>query len=195
MKNWLKFAAVLVVSAVIFTACEDDDEEIFLNVPADETVDLGAEGFDPMEGVSVTGTDLENVTYEVTPQWDPYLVDQYLFTYSAEDVTAERTVYIQADNLSGNYVVSDVDDDGTEYDDYIVDVIPGSEYNELRLNEYLIEGVFINAIVNGPTITIPVQERSGWEIQGTGSYDGEEGVILTIDYIIDGEPGTSTFSK
>lgn len=195
MKNWLKFAAVLTLGAFLFTACSDDDDddvEIFLNVPADATLNLGAD-FDPMEGVSVQGTSIDNVEWVVNPEWNKHLVNHYVFTYVAGDKNAERNVYIQVDNLLGTYVVSDEDADGTTYTPYSVTVTKGNAYNKLRFNDLYYPDFIVNANVIGSVIEIPEQTHQNVTVEGTGTYDGENGVILTIDYIIDGVEGTSTF--
>ncbi len=192
----MKFAAALVIGAFVFTACEDDD--VILSAPADTTLDLGAE-FNPMDGVSVDGMDIEDVTWNAVPEWNIYEVNHYVFTYTAGDQVADRNVFIQVDELLGIYEVTDEDDDGTSYEPYLVTVSKGSEYNTLRFSELFYPDIFINAEVNGGFITIPEQTffDNTVTIEGTGSYDGETRKILVINYnIVDnGETfvGTSTF--
>ncbi len=198
MKNWLKFTAALVIGAFIFTACNDEDPEIILTVPADATLDLGAE-FDPMAGVTVDGTDISNVSWNAVPDWNIYEVNHYVFTYTAGDEMVDRNVYIQVDELLGIYEVTDEDDDGTTYAPYPVTVSKGAEFNTLRFNELYYPDILVNAEVNGSIITIPEQNYfdNTVTIQGTGSYNGETKEILIINYTIvdngDTFVGTSTF--
>lgn len=189
MKNWLKFTAALVIGAFIFTACET---EVTLTVPGDATIDLG-DDFDPKQGVTVDGAKLEDVQVLWNPAWNNELVDHYVASYSIEGETAQRNVYVRADKLTKTYQVTDVDDDGTQYTPYPVTVTRGTEFNELRFNELYFDDAIINAVINGSVITIPQQTFQGVSIQGTGTYDGAAHKILTINYIIDGVPGTSTF--
>jgi len=189
MKNWLKFAAALMIGAFVFTACET---EVTLTVPGDATIDLG-DSFDPMEGVSVSGAKLDDVLVLENPQFSNVLVDHYVFSYSVEGETAQRNVYVQADKLARTYQVTDVDDDGTQYAPYPVIVTRGPEFNQLRFNELYFDNIIVNAVINGPVITIPQQTHQGVSIQGTGTYNGETQRILTINYTIDGVTGTSTF--
>ncbi|MFN2394661.1 MAG: hypothetical protein ABR597_03135 [Bacteroidales bacterium] len=190
MKNWLKFTMVLAIGAFIFTACETD---VTLTVPTtDVTIDLGDE-FDPMDGVTVDGADIGDVQVLWNPAWSNVLVDYYVASYSVEGQTAQRDVYVQADKLAKTYQVSDEDNDGTQYNPYPVTVTRGPEFNELRFNELYFDNVIVNGVVNGSVLTIPQQTLEGVSIEGTGTYDGVAQKILTIDYIIDGVPGTSTF--
>ncbi len=190
MKNWLKFTMTLVIGAFIFTACET---EVTLTVPTtDVTIDLGDE-FDPLNGVTVDGADIEDVQVLWNPAWSNVLVDHYVASYSVEGQTGQRNVYVQADKLAKTYQVTDVDNDGTQYTPYPVSVTRGPEFNELRFNELYFENIIVLGVINGPVLTIPQQTLQGVSIEGTGTYDGEAQKILTIDYIIDGVPGTSTF--
>ena len=190
MKNLLKFTVALVISAFIFTACET---EVTLTVPtSDVTIDLG-DDFDELDGVTVDGADIEDVQVLWNPAWNNELVDLYVASYSVEGETAQRNVYVRADKLAKTYQVTDVDDDGTQYTPYPVIVTRGTEFNELRFNELFFDDVIVNGVVNGSVITIPQQTFQGVSIQGTGTYDGAAQKILTIDYIIDGIAGTSTF--
>ncbi len=199
MKKLMKFAALLIVGAMVFTACEKD---VVLNVPGDATIDLGDE-FDALEGVSVDGANVEDVDVLWDPAWNEFEVNHYIASYEIEGETAQRNVYVQADKLGGNYAVTDEDDDGTTYNPYPVIVARGEEYNELRFNELFFNDIIVDAIVDGSVITIPqeghIVEGENVSIQGTGTYDGENQKILTIDYEI-GYPGedvitgTSTFN-
>ncbi len=185
MKNWMKFAAVLLFSAFVFTSCQED--EVILSVPGDATIDLGTD-FDPMAEVSVDGADIEDVVWTAVPAWNANEVNHYVFTYAVADQSVDRNVYVQVDELLGTYQVIDQDDDGTTYSPYPVIVTKGAEYNSLRFNELWYAGVIVNGEVNGSVITIPSQTVNAVDgtatVSGTGTYDGATGEILTINYNI-----------
>jgi len=181
----------------LFTACEED---VTLDVPGAATIDLGEE-FDPLDGVEVSGADLEDVDVLENPAFDNEVVNHYVFTYTVNGESATRDVYVQVDELTGTYQVTDEGDDGTTYGPYPVNVSKGNEYNELRFNEWLYDDIIVNANVIGEEIDIPEQnfivDGADITISGTGNYDGEAGVILELHYKDDWEgevlEGTSTF--
>ncbi len=194
MKAILKLFAVITVGAFLFTACEQD---VTLSVPGDTTIDLG-EDFDPKEGVDVSGADLEDVTVLWNPEFDNTVVNHYVASYTVNGETATRNIYVSADELAGSYVVVDEEDDWSS-DEYTVNVVSIGEYNELRFDQWLYEDIsLIEGRVEGEEVIIPNQEvYDDLFVEGTGTYDGAEQKILTIDYKIEDEgtvyEGTSTF--
>lgn len=195
MKKWLKFAAVIMVGALIFTACEKD---VTLSVPGEAVIDLGDE-FDPLAGVTVDGAKVEDVQVLWNPAWSNVLVNHYVATYQIEGETAQRDVYVRADKLARSYAVTEVDNAGT-YGPYPVIVTTGNAFNELRFNELFFDDIIVNATIDGEAMTIPTQSFFGGDviINGTGTYNGSTQRVLSIDYTIDyfGEDivGTATFN-
>jgi hypothetical protein len=183
MKNRFPYAIALFAFITFFASCSDDD--VTLSVPGDVTLNLGAD-FDPMAGVEVDGARVADVVWTVTPVWNPYHVNHYVFTYTVEETTEERNVYVQVDNLLRTYQVTDEDENGTAWGPYPVQVTKGPAFNSLRLNELFYDDIIVNATVDGPVITIPQQRffNNQVTIEGTGEYDGEAGRITQITYTI-----------
>lgn len=185
MKNWLKITAALVIGAFIFTACET---EVTLSVPGDTTINLG-DNFDPKDGVSVDGADLEDVLVLWNPAWNNELVNHYVATYSVDGETAQRNVYVSSALLAGIYAVVD-EIDGDETITYNMTVAQSTEeFNKLLISNFLgfpsLQG---QAIVEGTTVTVPKFTPPGWEpaesIEATGTYNGATKRLLTFSYTI-----------
>jgi hypothetical protein len=183
MKKILTYTLTIFTVTLFFIACTDDN--IVLNVPADATLNLGTE-FDPMAGVTVDGAQLNDVAWLVNPAWNPNQVNHYVFTYTVEDVSEQRNVYVQVDNLLRTYQVTDRDQNGGAWGPYPVQVTKGPEFNTLRFNELYYDDIIVNATVEGPVITIPQQQffNNQVTIEGTGEYNGETGRITSINYTI-----------
>ncbi len=194
MKKWLKFAAVIMVGALIFTACEKD---VTLSVPGEAVIDLGDE-FDPLAGVTVDGAKVEDVQVLWNPAWSNVLVNHYVATYQIEGETAQRDVYVRADKLARNYAVTELDNTGS-FGPYPVVVTRGTEFNELRFNELFFDDIIVNAVIDGAAMTIPTQSffSGNVTVNGTGSYNGDTQRVTSINYTMDyyGEEiiGVATF--
>ncbi len=201
MKNWMKFAAALVIGAFVFTACEDD--EVILSVPSDTELNLGAE-FNPMDGVAVDGADIEDVSWNAVPAWNIYEVNHYVFTYTVENQVADRNVYITSDLLAGTYDVVDLEEDATTPITYSTTVLQHLEdYNKLLIQGFAgFSGVTATATVAGSEIIIPEFRPANWVegegISATGTYDGENRALVSFDIIIKelvGEEVVTTYSQ
>ena len=207
MKNWLKFATALFIGAFIFTACES---EVTLTVPDDVTIELG-DSFDPMEGVSVSGANLEDVTVLENPAFSNVLVNHYVFSYIVDGESAQRNVYVSSSRLAGSYAVEDAVDGGGTIN-YTMTVTQSTvDFNRLLISNFLGFGANFQgqAIVEGTAVTVPRFTPSGWDpaesIEATGTYDGETRRLLTLSYtIIELDPaggdnlvttGTATLTK
>ncbi len=204
MKNWLKITAALVIGAFIFTACET---EVTLSVPGDTTINLG-DNFDPKDGVSVDGANLDDVQVLWNPAWNNELVDHYVASYSVDGETAQRNVYVSSSLLAGSYAVVD-EIDGDETITYNMTVNQSTEeFNKLLIPNFLgFENLQGQAIVEGTTVTVPRFTPSGWDptesIEATGTYNGATKRLLTFSYTIvelfDGSElittGTATLTK
>ncbi len=163
----MKLLAVIMVGVFVFTACEED---VSLTVPGDTYIDMGEE-FDPLEGVKVSGADLEDVTVLWNPEFDNTLVNHYVASYSVNGETAQRNVYVQADKLAGDYVYQIPEFDSP---DIPFTVSMGDEFNKLRMNEFIYPDIVVYVTIDGNVITMEEQEvKDNLFLSGTGKYDGE----------------------
>ncbi|TVQ14687.1 MAG: hypothetical protein EA361_07125 [Bacteroidetes bacterium] len=201
MKNLMKFAAALTIGAFLFTACSED-EDVILSVPADVVLDLGAE-FDPMAGVTVDGIDISKVSWQAMPNWNIYEVNHYVFTYTADDQTADRNVYISSKLLAGTYSVSDLEDGETSPFTYDVTVLQHvDDFNKLLIQGFAGFSTTANATINGNDITVAQYKPSSWlegeSISATGTYNGENRALVSFDIVIKELVGgeiVTTYSK
>ncbi len=204
-KQLLGIFAIFAIGAFLFTSCETDDPVITIEGDDPLVLDLGQEFECP--GFSVEHGDEEDVTIDFTPAFDKHLVNEYIATYRLGSVTAERTVWVRSNELTGDYSVT-VSEEGYDDFDYIMDVRQASnEYNVIRLIDFAAYAtpIEVRATINGDVITIPKQtpvSEADWgddTVEGTGTYDGENKVLLEIEYrTVEGGTvyeGTITFNE
>jgi len=205
---------------------EDDEAPVITPTPADVTppvvqlhgsnpmylelndgFDYGANATDDRDGARTTLSDW----YSVVKLKE---VNSYTVTYVAYDNagnrgTATRVVKVKSDLLGGSYNCSDYvngavvpSNNGTfSYEIQVTKV--SNEFNKLKFNNLggFGDAVILYATVSGTAITIPVQTvnvpgKGLVTLSGSGTYNGDEKKITSLNYTTDGfGNGIITLSK
>lgn len=209
ISKFSRFAAIagMALVATVFTACEDDD----LNSPV-----ITLEGGDvvavrigtPWTEPGATAEDVEDGTISTinvdATGFDTDVMGTYTLIYSATDEagnvgTAERTVnvYINSDDLVGNYTVNDTCDGGITDGPYTSTVTASVDTANVIIDNFWNAGVTVNSgitlsgalnnmvdidaagggatFVGGGTVTDAVKTGSSVAVTMILNYDTDDG--------------------
>jgi hypothetical protein len=184
-KNWLNFAAFLMMGTILFSAC---NKETILTAPPDIIIDLG-QALDEREGIVVEGGKESKVLVTWAPEFNNEIVDHYIATYSLEDVIADRNVYVSSGLLAGQYSVVDTPEN-YPVENYNMTVTKSTqEYNKLLISNFLgFTNLQVVAVVEGTIVKVVKYTPQGWatgeSIEATGTYDGKTKKLLNLTYEI-----------